>query len=210
MPSTQETYRDSSVFSSTETLQGAPQTRTVYILRCIPARMAVFSTAIPLLIFSSAFSSAGWKVLEHLDKYLTDIQKVAISFHMISCVFIWGASIVGIYAAGMNKKPGHPQLFAALLLGHILLGVASGAWCLQIIFATAHTGDRETTCAAMTGYWTLICRNQVLVKAFSLVAFLVIWIFEIAAIYAANRFAKQLREEDVGKSVSSPTNPEYA
>ena len=30
------------------------------------------------------------------------------------------------------------------------------------------------------------------------------------AIYVANRFAKQLREEDLIKCISSPTNSEYA
>jgi hypothetical protein len=130
----------------------------------------------------------------------------------------------------MNKKPSHSQLFAALLLGQIIFGIASGAWCLQIIFATANSGDRATKCAAMVGRWVGICRNAGLVKALSIVAFEVVWILEIGmshyldcdsnknphllactvAIYVANRFAKQLREEDLRKSLSSPTNSEYA
>jgi len=208
MPSTNGTARNSPVFSSTETLQ-ATQTPTVYILRCIPARTAVLVSAVLLLGCSTLFCSAGWTIAEQLEKYITDMQRVAIYFHMINSMFIWGASLVGIYAAGMNKKPGHSQLFAALLLGQILFGIASGAWCLYIIFATANSGDRATKCAAMT-HWGDICRNSGLVKALSTVAFLVVWILEIVAIYVANRFAKQLREENLRKSLSSPTNSEYA
>lgn len=209
MPSTQETSRNSLVFSSTETLQ-ATQTPTVYILRCIPARTAVLISAVLLLGCSSLFCSAGWTVAEKLDKYITDMQKVAIYFHMINCAFIWGASLVGIYAAGMNKKPSHPLLFAALLLGQIIFGIASGAWCLQIIFATANSGDRATACGAMVGRWVSVCRSPSSIKVLSLLAFGVVWILEIVGIYVANRFAKQLREEDLLKSLSSPTNSEYA
>jgi hypothetical protein len=129
----------------------------------------------------------------------------------------------------MNKKPSHSQLFAALLLGQIIFGIASGAWCLQIIFATANSGDRATKCATM--HWAGICRNLGLVKVLSVVAFEVMWILEIGmshyihysmsnknphlpactvAIYVANRFAKQLREADLIKCISSPTNSEYA
>ena len=79
----------------------------------------------------------------------------------------------------MNKKPGHPQLFATLLLGQIIFGIASGAWCLQIIFATANSADRATKCAAMVGHWTGICRNIGLVKILSVIAFQVMWILEI-------------------------------
>jgi len=130
----------------------------------------------------------------------------------------------------MNKKPGHSQLFAALLLGQIVFGIASGAWCLQIIFATANSGDRATKCATMVIRWAGICRKLGLVKVLSVVAFEVMWILEIGmshyihcnsnenphlfactvAIYVANRFAKQLREEDLIKCISSPTNSEYA
>lgn len=209
MPSTQGTPRNSPVFSSTETLQ-ATQTPTVYILRCIPARTAVLVSAVLLLVCSSLFCSASWTIADKLDKYLTDMQKVAIYFHLINCVFVWGASLVGIYAAGMNKKPGHSQLFAALLLGQIIFGIASGAWCLSIIFATANSGDRVTKCAAMVEHWAGICRNLSLVKVLSVVAFVAMWILEIVAIYVANRFAKQLREEDLVKCLSSPTNSEYA
>jgi len=209
MPSTQGTSpsRNSPVFSSAETLQ-ATQTPIVYILRCIPARTAVLVSAVFLLVCSSLFCSASWTIADQLDKYLTDMQKVAIYFHLINCVFIWGASLVGIYAAGMNKKPSHSQLFAALPLGQIIFGIASGAWCLQIIFATTNSGDRATKCATM--HWAGICRNLGLVKVLSVVAFEVMWILEIVAIYVANRFAKQLREEDLIKCISSPTNSEYA
>ena len=130
----------------------------------------------------------------------------------------------------MNKKPSHSLLFAALLLGQIIFGIASGAWCLQIIFATANSGDRATACAAMVGRWVSICRSPGSIKALSLVAFGVVWMLEIGmshyiycgsnkannfltcvvGIYVANRFAKQLREEDLLKSLSSPTNSEYA
>jgi len=79
----------------------------------------------------------------------------------------------------MNKKPSHSLLFAALLLGQIMFGIASGAWCLQIIFATANSGGRATACAAMVGRWVSLCRSPSLVKALSLVAFQVVWILEI-------------------------------
>ena len=79
----------------------------------------------------------------------------------------------------MNKKPGHSQLFAALLSGQIIFGIASGAWCLQIIFATANSGDRATMCATMVGHWAGICRSLGLVKVLSVIAFEVMWILEI-------------------------------
>jgi len=205
----QATARTTPVLPSTET--GTIQltrTTTVYVLRCIPARKAVLVSAVLLLVYSDLLCAAGWVIGNKLDKYLTNSQKIAIYFHVMNCVFLCGTSLLGIYAGAKGKKPKHSQLFAAFLLGQILFGIASGVWCLHIIFTA---GEIATKCSAFVqmGFFTSICRRLSLVKGLSVVAFTGLWMLEIVTIYVANRFAKQLREEDLQKSLSSPTSPAY-
>jgi len=205
----QGTARTAPVFPSTETeATQLTRTPTVYVLRCIPARKAVLVSAVLLFVYSDLVCAAGWVIGNKLGDYLTDLQKIAIYFHVMNCVFLSGTSFLGIYAGAKSTKPKHSQLFAALLLGQILFGIASGVWCLHIMFTA---GDLATKCTAMNqmGFFTGICRRLSLVKGLSVVAFTTLWILEIVTIYVANRFAKQLREEDLQKSLSSPTSPSY-
>jgi len=206
----QGTARNSPVFSSTETetIQ-VTKTPTVYILRCIPAQRAVLVSAVLLLVYSTLLCAAGWIIGNKLDNYLTDLQKVAIYLYVMNCIFLCGASLLGIYAGATSKKPKHSQLFAALLLGQIIFGIASGAWCLHILFTAGGLAAKCTIMIQM-GFFTSMCHRLSLVRGISVVAFIALWMLEIAVIYVANRFAKQLREEDLRKTLSSPTSSMYA
>jgi hypothetical protein len=63
-------------------------------------------------------------------------------------------------------------------LGQIIFGIASGAWCLHIIFTA---GGLASKCTAMVemGFFTRICRRIGLVKGMSVVAFTALWMLEI-------------------------------
>lgn len=71
---------------------GGPSSRLLQfiLLRKLDHRRSPWSVLVNDGLFFSSQSTDN-----NLDKYLTDMQKVAIYFHMINCVFIWGASLVG-------------------------------------------------------------------------------------------------------------------
>jgi len=174
----------------------------VYILRVITARTALLACSLLLLLCSSFLSAGGWFLVDKLDGQLTDFQRLVLYFHIMSFLFVGGSSLVGIYYATTKKAP----FFAALLFGHIIFGIASGALCLHLIFTSAASPERISSCSTLipSASWEGFCRHPGLMKCLALGVFEFVWMLEILAIYVAVRFSAELQEEENLKALCSP------
>lgn len=120
----------------------------------------------------------------------------------MSFLFVGGSSLVGIYFAATKKA----SFFAALLFGHLLFGIASGALCLHLIFTGTASPERIAICSTLirSAPWEGFCHHPGLVKGLALGVFEFVWMLEILAIYVATRFSAQVQEEENLKALCSP------
>ncbi|KAH9476092.1 hypothetical protein JR316_0011662 [Psilocybe cubensis] len=178
----------------------------VYILRIIRARTAVWLCSFLILLISAFLGVGGNYLVKKLDHVITDYQRLVIFFHIMSFTFLGVSGIAGICAAITNTHTTRPQLFAALLCGHLIFGVISGAMCLHIIFQNTTSLERVASCSRLiaTAAWNNLCHNGMLVKALSLGTFEFAWMLEVLSIYVAIKYASQLRAENNLKTVTYP------
>jgi len=149
------------------------------------------------LLLSAAFGTLGFVVLEKLDTLISDINHIAINFHIFIYMSLGLFCIIGIYAA-VVERIGLITVYISLLFGHLLLGLASGIICLAILFSKLPSpGWDVAACLAIAHdqFTRHLCERSTLLKALSVQSFVIMWLIEIAAIVLANSYLSRLRKE---------------
>lgn len=172
---------------------------------CIPARVALFITAAVLFILSTSFVTVGWVIVNKLNDYVTDLQRLSIVFHIFIYIVLAAFCIFGIFSA-FSKDVKLPSLFTSFILGQLLFGWGSGAVCLYVLFTPSTALQNIGSCSSIVDdqFLKLLCERAPVFKGLAVAFFVSTWILEILAIYASCQYTRQLHEEAVRLEVLEP------
>lgn len=158
------------------------------------------------LSFSAVFGTVGILVLERIGSQMTELQQVAIWFHIFVYILYAILCFLGVYAC-IAKGAGATSLFTSLVIGQILFSIGSGALCLYLLFNTTTAQPWDTNkclAVAFDKFTRELCRKTVLLKGLAIAMFIVTWLVEIVTIFLGNAFLSQLREEAMRLGVLDP------
>lgn len=172
---------------------------------CIPARFALFVTAMLLFILSTAFVTVGWVIVDKLNPYVTDLQRLSVVLHIFIYIVLASFCVFGMLSV-FSKDTKLPGLFSSFILGQLLFGWGSGAVCLYILFSPSTSLQNISSCTAIVDdhFLKLLCERATLFKGLAIAFFLTTWIFEILAIYASYQYSRQLHEEALRLEILEP------
>ncbi|GLB40921.1 hypothetical protein LshimejAT787_0901360 [Lyophyllum shimeji] len=163
------------------------------------------------LSFSAIFSTIGILVLKRVGSRMTELQQVAIWFHIFVYILYGMLCFLGVYAC-VVRRPGPTALFTSLVIGQILFSIGSGALCLYLLFNTTTAQPWDTRGCLDHAFDTFtkeVCRKSAVLKGFSIAAYIVMWLAEIGmsvTIVLGNAF---LSEQQAEAMRSGALDPKY-
>ncbi|RDB25609.1 hypothetical protein Hypma_006122 [Hypsizygus marmoreus] len=156
-----------------------------------------------------AFGAIGIVVVKRLDAQLTDLQRIAIFFHIFMSLFFAVICFLGFFAC-IARRASATSLYTSLILGQILFSIASGIFCIYLLFngTSSQPWDTQKCIAAAADQFTRIfCQRSKLLKGLATAMFAIMWLVEIASIFIGNAYLSQLREEALRLEMLDP--PKY-
>ncbi|KAG6839864.1 hypothetical protein C0991_010998 [Blastosporella zonata] len=120
-------------------------------------RVLLLATVILSLLFSAVFGTIGIFVLKRIGSQMTDLQQMVVTFH----IFI--------------------QILFALFC---FLGIASGAFCLYLLFNNTSSQPWDTDKCLMVAFDNFtrqLCMKAAVLKGLSIAMFVVMWLVEMGA-----------------------------
>ncbi|KAF9002531.1 hypothetical protein BDQ17DRAFT_1425847 [Cyathus striatus] len=174
----------------------------------IPTRWAQFAAMTILLAIGVAYAVTGWIAGDKLNIQLTDVQRVAVIFHIFMYILLTFGSMYGIYAAIVNYAK-RARYVVPLLLSQLPFSIASGALCLFVVFHPSNATPTESggqlqsdfdRCSALLsispndGFLKEMCGRTDLIKGVCIGLFIFGWLFQMLAIYTSWVYSTGLRE----------------
>ncbi|KAF8066621.1 hypothetical protein FPV67DRAFT_1670114 [Lyophyllum atratum] len=162
-------------------------------------RYALLAMVVLSLSFSAVFGTIGIIVLKKIGGQMTELQQIAIWFHIFVYMLFAIFCFLGVYAC-IVKRRGVTSLFTSLVIGQILFSVGSGALCLYLLFnnTRAQPWDADKCLAvAFDKFTQQLCHKTKLLKGFAIAMFIVMWLVEIVTIFVGNAFLSQLHDEAI-------------
>jgi len=177
----------------------SPYVRTRTFCCCLPVRFGVFLLSLLGFAGGGFLAVYGWIQLSQLQQHpLGKIDEISLWIQSSLFSLLAVLSIFGFFGA-MIKNRGMVSGFAIAIAIHLGFSIAAGCFSIYTMFARDSQAaidsclqkandDSDTT--------TQLCKNGlILIKAVTVVIFVVTWLIQLYAYFVVERYVDQLDEE---------------
>jgi len=174
--------------------------------RSSPVRYVLLTTIALSLMFSAVFGTIGIVVLIKIGNQMTDLQQIAVWFHVFVYILFAILCFLGLYAC-IVKQPGVASMFTSLIIGQIVFSIGSGALILYLLFNNTPSQPWDANhclAVAVDQFTRQLCAKTDLLKGLAIAMFVLMWIVEIVTIFMANAFLWQLRTDALDLDILFP------
>jgi len=173
--------------------------RTRTFCCCLPVRFGVFLLSFLALAGGTFIAVIGWMHLSHLKQHpLAKIDEIALWIQSSVFSLLALLAIFGFFGA-MIKNRGMVSGFAIAIAIHLGFSVASGCFSIYTMFARDSQAALDTCLQKANDNSDAItqsCKNAlVLIKAVTVVIYVVTWLIQLYAYFVVERYVDQLDEE---------------
>jgi len=148
-------------------------------------------------MFSVVFGTIGIVVLLKIGNQMTDLQQIAVWFHVFVYILFALFCFLGVYAC-IAKRAGIASAFTSLIIGQMVFSIGSGALILYLLFNNTPSQPWDAShclTVAADQFTRQLCTKSGLLKGLAIAMFIVMWIVEIVTIFMANAYLWQLRTD---------------
>ncbi|KAJ7220710.1 hypothetical protein GGX14DRAFT_694995 [Mycena pura] len=154
-------------------------------------------------------SIMGLIVASRLNGQLTDVQSLAVSFHVIVYVLLALFSMVGLYGTAYERRTA-VQVFVSMLIVQLVFGVASGFFVLCTLFQK-QSADTVQTCIAQTNahdsFGRQLCERSSALKGVSVALLVVVCFIEIGGLVIGISYSSRLAASNVEQKPANDVTP---
>jgi hypothetical protein len=182
--------------------------RTRTFCCCLPVRFGVFLLSLLALAGGAFIAVIGWMHLSHSKQHpLAKIDEIALWIQSSVFSLLALLAIFGFFGA-MIKNRGMVSGFAIAIAIHLGFSVASGCFSIYTMFARDSQAALDSCLQKAnddSDAITQSCKNAiVLIKAVTVVIYVVTWLIQLYAYFVVERYVNQLDEEQLFENPIMP------
>jgi hypothetical protein len=161
------------------------------------SRHQVLYIAVTELLFSVLFLVLGIFLYYTLGEQILDVDAVSLALHIFAYFFLGLSTTLGISGA-LYRSRSLVALFCSMTLSQLAFGLASGIYCLAILFddpGELITQALHHKCAALDHLSRSFCERTPTMQYLTLTLFVQMWLIQILGIYFSQAYVQELMEE---------------